>query len=111
MITHMESNTKLNPTVMELFLKKTELDISLVFISQSYFKVSKTVRLNTTHYFYIKTPSITQLQQISFNNSSGIDFKDFVKLYKDYTKKRYSILVNDTALSSDNPLRFKKNLL
>ena len=61
MITHMESNTKLNPTVMELFLKKTELDISLVFISQSYFKVSKTVRLNTTHYFYIKTPSITQL--------------------------------------------------
>ena len=61
MITHMESNTKLNPTVMELFLKKTELDISLVFISQSYFKVSKTVRLNATHYFYIKTPSITQL--------------------------------------------------
>ena len=61
MITHMESNTKLNPTVMELFLKKTELDISLVFISQSYFKVSKTVRLNTTHYFYIKAPSITQL--------------------------------------------------
>ena len=61
MITHMESNTKLNPTVMELFLKKTELDISLVFISQSYFKVSKTVRLNTTHYFYIKTPSLTQL--------------------------------------------------
>ena len=61
MITQMESNTKLSPTVMELFLKKTELDISLVFISQSYFKVSKTTRLNTTHYFYIKTPSITQL--------------------------------------------------
>ena len=61
MITQMESNTKLSPTVMELFLKKTELDISLVFISQSYFKVSKTTRLNITHYFYIKTPSITQL--------------------------------------------------
>ena len=45
------------------------------------------------------------------NHSSEIDFKDFIKLYKEYTKKPYSFLVNNTTLSSDNPLRFRKNLL
>ena len=42
---------------------------------------------------------------------SDIDFKDFTKLYKDYAKEPYSFLVNDTTLSSDNPLRFTKTLL
>ena len=52
-----------------------------------------------------------ELQQIASNNLSDIDFKDFKKLYKDYTKEAYSFLVNDTTLSSNNPLRFRKNLL
>ena len=42
---------------------------------------------------------------------SDIEFKDFTKLYKDYTKKTFSLLVNDTSLPSDNLLRFKKNIL
>ena len=45
------------------------------------------------------------------NHSSRIDFKDFMKLYKEYTKKPFSFLVNNMTLSSDNPLRFRKNLL
>ena len=45
------------------------------------------------------------------NHSSHIDFKDFMKLYKGYTKKPFSFLVNNMTLSSDNPLRFRKNLL
>ena len=52
-----------------------------------------------------------ELQQIAFNHLSDTDFKDSMKLYKDYTKEPYSFLVNDTTLSSDNPLRFRKNLL
>ena len=71
----------------------------------------KTIRLNATHYFIIKIPNKRQLQQIESNHSSDIDFKDFMKLYKEYTKKPYSFLVNDTTLSSDNLLRFRKNLL
>ena len=55
-IAHMESNKKLSPVVTELFLRGRKLNISLVFISQSYFKVPKTVRLNATHYFIIKIP-------------------------------------------------------
>ena len=45
------------------------------------------------------------------NYLSDIDFKDFMKFYKDYTKEPYAFLVNDTTLLSDNPLRFRKNLL
>ena len=88
-----------------MFLIGTKLDISLVFISQSYFKVPKTIRLNTTYYFNKKIPNKRELQQIASNHSSGIEFKDFIKLYKDYTKEPFSFLVNDTALSSDNPIR------
>ena len=106
----MESNKKLSPKVTELFLRGRKLNISLVFISQSYFKVPKTIRLNATHYFIMKIPNKRELQQIASNHSSDIDFKDFMKLYKEYNKEPYSFLVNDTTLSSDNPLRFRKNL-
>ena len=59
----------------------------------------------------MKIPNKRELQQISSNHLSDIDFKDFIKLYKDYTKELYSFLVNDPTLSSENPLRFRKDLL
>ena len=59
----------------------------------------------------MKIPNKIKLQQIVSNHSSDIEFKDFIKLYKDYTKKPFSFLVSDATLSSDNPLRFRKNLL
>ena len=107
----MESNKKLSPIVIELFLAGRKLNISLAFISQSYFKVPKTIRLNATHYFIMKISNKRELQQIASNHSSDIDFKDFMKFYNDYTKEIYSFLVNDTTLSSDNSLQFHKNLL
>ena len=51
------------------------------------------------------------LQQIASNQSSDIELKDFVKLYKDSTKEPFSFLVNNTTLPSDNPLRFRKSML
>ena len=57
----MESNKKLSPKVTELFLRGRKLNISLVFISQSYFKVPKTIRLNATHYFIMKIPNKREL--------------------------------------------------
>ena len=93
------------------FLRGRKLNISLVFISQSYFKVPKTIRLNATHYFITKISNKRQLQRITSNHLSDIDFKDFMKFYKDYTKESYSLLVNYTTLLSDNPLIFRKNLL
>ena len=111
MIADMINNKKLNPVVTELFIRDRKLNISIVFITQSYFKVPKDVRLNSTHYFIMKIPNKRQLQQIALNHSSNIDFKDFMKIYKKCTAEPYSFLVNDTALPSYDPLRFSKNLL
>ena len=60
-IADMESNKKLGPLVNELFLRRRQLNILLVFISQSYFKVPKTIRLNATYYFIMKIPNKREL--------------------------------------------------
>ena len=111
MIADMLSDKMLNPIVTELNIKGRKLNISLVFITQSYFAVPKNIRLNFTHYFIMKIQSKQELQQTAFNHSSDIDFKDFMNLYKKFTAKPYSFLVIDTTVVSDNPSRFRKNLL
>ena len=111
MIADMINNNKLNPIVTELFIRGRKLNISIVFIAQSYFKVPKDVRLNSTHFFIIKIPNKRELQQIALNHSSDMDFEDFMNIYKKSTKEPYSFLVNDTTLPSNDPLRFRKNLL
>ena len=104
----MINKNKLDSLVTELFMRGTKLNISLVFITQSYFKVPKDVRLNSTHFFILKIPNKTELQQITLNHSSDIHFKDFIKIYKKCTAEPYSFLVNYATLASDNPLRFRK---
>ena len=71
----------------------------------------KDVGLNTTHLFVMKIRKERELQQIALNNSSDINCKDFIKIYKKCTFESYSFSVNDATLASDNPLRFRKNLL
>ena len=111
MIPDMVNNNKLNPIVTELFIRGRKINISIVFITQSCFKVPKDVRLNSTHFFIMKIPNKRELQQIALNHLPDIDFKYFMNIYKKCTKEPYSFLVNDTTLPSDNPLRFRKNLL
>ena len=110
MIADMIQNKKLNSIVTELFIRGRKLNISLVFITQSYFKVPKDVRLNTSHFFIAKIPNKRELQQIAINHSSDISTKDFENIYRECTAEPYSFLVNDTTLASNNPLRFRKNL-
>ena len=110
MIAGMINNNKLNPVVTELFITGRKLNISIVFITQSYFKVPKNVRLNSTYFFIMKIPNKRELQQIALNHSSDIGFKDFMNIYKKCTAESCSFLVNDTTLPSDDPLRFRKNL-
>ena len=110
-IADMINNKKLNPVVTELFIRDRKLNVPIVFITQSYFKVPKDVRLNSKHFFIMKEPNKRELRQIALNHLSDIDFKDFIKIYKKCTTKPYSFLVNDTTLPSDDPLRFRKNLL
>ena len=89
MIAVMINNNKLNPIVTELFIRGRKLNISIAFITQSYFKVPKDVRLNSTHFFIMQILNKRELQQIALNHSSDIDFKDFMKIYKECTKEPY----------------------
>ena len=102
------NNKKLNSITTELFIRDRKLNISLVFITQSYFKIPKDVRRNSTHFFMMKIPNKRELQQIALNHSSDISSKDFIKIYKKFTAEPYSFLVNDATFASDNPLRFRK---
>ena len=87
MTADMLSNQKLNPIVTELFIGGRKLNISLVFITQSFFAVPKNIRLNSTYYFMkiqkvIKILNKRELQEIALNHSSDDDFQDFMNLYK-----------------------------
>ena len=73
-----------------MFIRSRKLIISNVFITQSYFNVPIDVRLNSTHFFIMKSPNKREIQQIDLNRSSGIDFKDFIKIYQTFTAKPYS---------------------
>ena len=110
MVADMINNKKLNSVVTELFIRGRKLNISLDFITKSYFKVPKDVRLNTTHFFIAQIPNRRELQEIAQNHSSDIKAEDFINIYKECTAEPYSFLVNDTTLASNNPLRFRQNL-
>ena len=106
----MELIKKLSSLVIELLLRDRKLNTSFVLISQPYFKVPKDIRLNVTHSIIMKIPNKREVQQIALNYLSHIEFKDFMKFYKDFSKELFSFLVNDTTLPSDSLLRFRKKL-
>ena len=87
MIADMINNRRLDSIVTELFVRGRKLNISLVFITQSYFKVPKDVRRNTTHFFITKLSNKRELQQIAINNSPDIDTKGFINIYRKCTSK------------------------
>ena len=111
MIANIINNKKLNPIVTELFIRGRKRNISIAFITQSYFKVPKEVRLNSTHFFTMKIPNKRELQQIALNYSSDIGFRDFIKIFRKCAAEPYTFSGNDRTLPSDNPLRHRKNLL
>ena len=81
MIARMINNKNLNSIVTELFIRRRKLNMSLVFMMQTYFKVLKDFRLNTTHFFITKISNKREFQQISLNYSSNISTKDFIKIH------------------------------
>ena len=77
-----------------------------MFLTQSYFSVPKDMRLNCTHYVIFKLSNKRELQNIAISNSSNINYKDFVKIYRDCTKEPYNFLTIDTTQPVDK--RFRK---
>ena len=96
--------------IKELFIRCRKLNISLVFITQSYFSFPKSIRLNSTHYLIMKISNRQELQNIAIKHSADIDYKDFMKIYRECTKNCFNFLTINTTLPSGNPLRFRKNL-
>ena len=110
MIADIMTNKKYQVITKELFIRCRKLNFSLVFITQFYFFVPKDVRSNSTRYFIMKINNKSELQNIVINHSADIDHKDFMKIYRECTKKTYSFLTIDTTLLASDLLRFRKNL-
>ena len=110
MIADIMTNKRFQAIIKELFIRCRKLNISLVFITQSYFSVPKDVRLNTRHYWFIKINNKRELQIIAINHSADIDYQDFKKMYKECTKKPFNFLTIDNTLPASDPLRFRKYL-
>ena len=94
-----------------MFIRCRKLNISLAFITQSYFPAPKDVRLNSTAYLIMKINNKRELQNIAINHSADIDYKDFMKIYRECTREPFNFLTIDTTLPASDPLRFRKNLL
>ena len=100
-------NKKTQQELKELFIRCRKLNISVCFLTQSYFSVSKNVRLNCTHFVIFKLNNKRELQNIAINHSADIHYIDFVKIYRNFTKEPYNILTIDTTLPINDI--FKKN--
>ena len=100
---------KFKAIVKELFIRCRKLNISIVFITQSYFRIPKDARLNSTHYIIMKIGNKKELKSIAEENSGHLDFKDFLKIYNHCTDKRYSFMMVDTRPTAH--ITFKKTLM
>ena len=110
MIADIITYEKIQAAIKELFSRCRKLNISLPFITQTYFSVPKDVRLNSTHYLIRKINNKRELQNIAINHSADIDYQDFIKIYRECTKEPYNFLTIDTTLPASDPLRFRKKL-
>ena len=101
------SDKKGQSVLKDLFIRCRKLNISLCFLNQYYHSVSKTVRLNCIHYNIFKLNNRRELQNIAINHSADIDYKDFIKIYKECTKKPFNFLTIDTTKPTNK--KFIKN--
>ena len=80
MIADIMTNKEFHSIIKELFIRRRKLNISLVFITRSYFSVPKDVRLNSMHYLIMKINNKRELQNIAISHSADIDYQDFMEI-------------------------------
>ena len=96
MIADIMGSEKFKSIVKELFIRCRKLNISIVFITQSYFRTPKDTRLNSTHYILMKIGDKKELKSIAEENSGHLDFKEFLKIFNYCTREPYSFMMVDT---------------
>ena len=98
MIADIMTNKKFQAIIKELFIRCRKLNLSLVFITQTYFSIPKEVRLNSTHYLIKKIHNKRELQNIATNNSADIGYKDFIKIYRKCTSEPLFFIIDTTFI-------------
>ena len=99
----------MNNNIFQTIIKKLFIRCRKINVSQSYFSVPKHVGLNSTYYVIFKVNNKRESQNIAFNHSADIDYKDFSKTYRNCTKGPYSFFTINTILPVNDPMRFRKN--
>ena len=107
MIADIEYNKNSKRIIKELFYRARKINVSIVFITQSYFRALTDARLNSTHYILIKIGSKKELKRIAEEKSGHLDYKDFLKIYDYCTREPYSFMLIDTRPTAS--ITFKKN--
>ena len=105
MIADIEYNKNFKRIIKELFYYK--INVSIVFITQCYFRALKDARLNSTHYILMRIGNKKELKRIAEEKSGHLDYKDFFKMYNYCTEDPYSLMTVDTRPTAT--IQFKKN--
>ena len=111
MIPDINTNKKFQTRAKELFNRCRKLNMSLVFITHSYFLFTKDVRLNSAYHLIMKIDNKSELQSIVINHLADIGYNNLMEIYREYTIKTYYLLTIDTTLPSNDPLRFRRDPL
>ena len=107
MIADIEYNKKFKITTKELFYRARKINVSIIFITQSYFRALKDARLNSAHYILMKIGNKKELKRIAEEKSDHLDYKDFLKIYNCCTREPYLFMLIDTRPTTS--VTFKKN--
>ena len=106
MIADIEYNKNFKRIIKELFYRARKINVSIVFITQSYSKALKDARLNSTHYILMRIGSKKELKRIAEEKFGHLDYKDFLKMYNYCTEDPYSFMTIDARPAATTP--FKK---
>ena len=107
MIADIEHNKNFKRIIKELLYRTRKINVSLVFITQCYFRALKDARLNSTHYILMKIGNKKELKSIAEEKSGNLDYKDFLKMYNYCMSEPYSFMTIDARLNAT--MVFRKN--
>ena len=107
MIADIEYNKNFKRITKELFYRARKINVSIVFITQSYFRVLKDARLNSMYYIIMKINNKKELKRIAEEKSGHLVYKDFLEIYNYCTREPYSFMTIDARSTANIP--FKKN--
>ena len=107
MTADIEYNKNFKRIIKELFYRARKINVSIVFITQSYFRALKDARLNSTHYTLMKIGNKKELKRIAEEKSGHLDYQDFLKMYNYCKEEPYSFMLIDTRPTAS--VTFKKN--